>query len=242
MDIASIIAFYVLVVLGLKWAMYNPHPPRPGVGWSVCLLNGGFVTTLFFISVVLESEGSPEAAKAVAAYACGELTGKGYNLFGATHPMNSHRSLSGETSVWEDFWLGSGDVFFATCVVAIPTFLTYWIFGIDLVIWFALAVSAFLLMVKTGVASETRKKLGLSVSLVQVPFLLWAFAGTVTYLLTCLVSYYAIEYKIGDLFVSYNDIREASLAYDQLLIFFFGLLASVFFESIVRAIQKVFSR
>lgn len=108
MVLASLIALFAATTLGFKWAMYNPFPREPGVSWRACLLNVSFVFGLFVLATILNATEYKLLAGAIAAYAAGEMTGKGYALYGIDNPANPSRPPPGRATIWEEVMLGHG--------------------------------------------------------------------------------------------------------------------------------------
>lgn len=226
MVLASLIALFAMTALGFKWAMYNPFPREPGVSWRACLLNASFVFVLFAVATILNATEHKLLAGGIAAYAAGEMTGKGYALYGIDNPANPSRPPPGRATIWEEVMLGQGDVFAATLAATILSGMAYVVLGMDVLAEISLAISAFLLVGKINVARGNTGRRVVRLGGIDLPLVPFALASTAAYVASC-----AIALRLQELFPALETFSLANAAS-----FVLGMLCSYLFECIARRI------
>jgi hypothetical protein len=226
MVLASLIALFVATTLGFKWAMYNPFPREQGVSWRACFLNALFVFALFALAVILNATEYKLLAGGIAAYATGEMTGKGYTLYGVDNPANPSRPPAGRATIWEEVMFGQGDVFFATLVAIILSGAMYVVSGTDALLVISMAISVVLLIGKIGVALKNQARRLVRMGPIEVPLIPFAFASIAAYIASC-----AVALKLQESFASMETFSVANVAS-----FILGMLCSYLFECVARRI------
>ncbi|MDE4914967.1 hypothetical protein [Methylobacterium sp. 092160098-2] len=226
MVFASLIALFAATTLGFKWAMYNPFPREPGVSWRACFVNASFVFGLFAVAMILNATEYKLLAGGIAAYAAGEMTGKGYTLYGIDNPANPSRPPPDQATIWEEVMLGQGDVFAATLVAIILSGIVYVVLARDALAEISLAISAFLLVGKIGVARRHTGRRVVRLGRLALPLIPFAFASTAAYVASC-----AIALSLQEHFASIETFSAANVAS-----FVLGMLCSYLFECVARRI------
>jgi len=226
MVFASLIVLFAVTALGFKWAMYNPFPREPGVSWGACFVNASFVFALFALAIILNATKYKLLAGGIAAYAAGEMTGKGYTLYLADNPATPSRPPPGRATIWEEVMLGQGDVLFATVVATLLAGIVYLVSGKDLVVGISLTLSFCLLIGKLGAALKNLGRHSIAVGPVGVPLIPFAFISIAAYIASCTIALALLE--------KFPSLETFSVA--NVVSFIVGTLFSYVFECVARRI------
>lgn len=122
--------------------------------------------------------------------------------------------------------LGQGDVFAATLVAIILSGIVYVVLARDALAEISLAISAFLLVGKIGVARRHTGRRVVRLGRLALPLIPFAFASTAAYVASC-----AIALSLQEHFASIETFSAANVAS-----FVLGMLCSYLFECVARRI------